>query len=78
MATYTLSIAGRQVEVPVDEPVATPEETAWLTDIEQGISDRQDAELAAQVAAMDGNAYARFRREHGIGGPDLVSFLAGN
>lgn len=77
MATHTLRIAGRDVEIEIEEPVATPEEAAWQTNIAEGISNGQDAELAARVAAMDANAYARFRREHGIGGQSMIDFLGG-
>jgi hypothetical protein len=78
MAVHTLRVMGRDVEVEVEEPaLSSPEENAWLTDIQQGISDRRDAELAAQAAAMDGVAYARFQRERKIGAPGLVEFLGG-
>lgn len=37
----------------------------------------EDARLAAEVRAMDMRAYSRFRREHGVGGKDLIDFLSG-
>lgn len=77
MATYTLHLAGGDVEVEVPEPVATPEEAAFEADLSEGIGDPRDAELAARVRAMSIPEFARFRREHGIGGQSTIDFLGG-
>ena len=78
MATYTLRSCGRDVEIEVPERVATPEQVAFEADLSEGIGDPRDAELAARVQAMSVPEFARFRREHGIGGKDLIDFLGGN
>jgi hypothetical protein len=78
MTLHTLKIMGRDVEIEVREPAVTPEQAAFEADLSEGIGDPRDAELAARVHAMSVPEFARFRREHGIGGKDLIDFLGGN
>jgi hypothetical protein len=80
MATYTLKIMGRDVQVEVPDPEHTVTEE-FRQQVQEGWGNDaalEDARLAAEVRAMDATAYARFRRQHGIGGPDLIDFLGGS
>jgi hypothetical protein len=80
MARYTLNLAGGDVEVEVPEPEQTAVDE-FQQQVQSGWGNDQaleDARLAAEVRAMDMNAYSRFRRERRIGGPDLGDFLSGN
>lgn len=72
-----------QVEL---QPVATPEQSAWQNDVQQGIGDRlpdelamrqmDDLALAGQVRAMRMPEFAASRQRLGLT-QDLSSFLGG-
>jgi hypothetical protein len=51
------------------EPMETPEEAAWQTNLAEGWGDPADQELAeaARIASLDMSSYARERRNLGPG-----------
>lgn len=69
------------------QPVASPEQTQWVNDVQQGIGDRLPDEiafrqadervLADQIQAMSMPEFAAARERLGLA-QDLTSFLGGN